>query len=276
MQIQAYKRHIVQTHRTKFYFWVMAACHSVSRKCCTQQIFYISLVADFRGLSVTGRDLLAQANQMMPAESYRRYKQTARQARERVLQQLFIDNNVVWWWDNYAHMIARVLISKEKGTWTPACFTGLAFLVPSPQSPPAELQRVYYEPQEEDEPPQPIPCMPRMTHDITCSIVDFVMEQLQDVHRIDFEDHFVNANKVFNAPLKPELGPEDSPFISLANFQTYDISADYIGCKKGLHTLLKQHVAAVTNPAFGDRYSMVMLDVTPFYQIMKVRPQILL
>lgn len=250
----------------------MSACHSVSRKCCTQQIFYMSLVADFRGLSISGRDLLAQANQMMPAESYRRYKQAACRTREKLLEDLIHTNNVVWWWDNYAHMIARVLVSKEKGTWTPACFTGLAFLVPQPMSPPLELARLYTPSPIVGAPPKPVTCMPTLSSDINCSIVDYVLQKVNDVDRIHFEDHFVNSNKIFNAPLKPELSEEDIPFVSLANFQTFDISEDYIGCKKGIHILLKAHVERISHPSFGDRYSMVMLDVTPFYQIMKASP----
>lgn len=35
----------------RFYYWLISSCRSISQRACTRQLFYLSLPADFRGLS---------------------------------------------------------------------------------------------------------------------------------------------------------------------------------------------------------------------------------
>lgn len=287
-QIEAYKKVIFQSHRSLFFFWIMNACHSVSRKSCTMQLFYISLVCDFRGLSIAGefstflsrpdsscvrslislyciagRSLLAKANQLTPAETYRRYKKRVAAAMLEQLDELRCKCNTVDWWDNYAHNLASARISIKRGSWKFAAYTGMAIFTPEPHSPPSDLSRLY------DEDGRVVLCMPSLSTDISGEIVLMVINKLDSIDRIEFDDYYITQKNIFTAPLKPQSA-ENEVFPSLAGFHSYDICEDYIGSSHGLHRIIKRHCEKVNSPEFGDRYSMVMLDVSPFTSIMRV------
>lgn len=47
----ALRRAIQNKLSSRFYYWLVSACRSISQRACTRQLFYLSLPTDFRGLS---------------------------------------------------------------------------------------------------------------------------------------------------------------------------------------------------------------------------------
>ena len=121
--------------------------------------------------------MLAKANHMMPTETYRRAKLAASERQTAALRDRMEAENVVWWWDNYAHTLKRAFISKDKGTWTMASFTGMAFFTTNPSSLPQDLLRAYLQ---AGEPAEPIASMP-LLNDMEASVIQFVLDKIEAV-----------------------------------------------------------------------------------------------
>lgn len=175
------------------------------------------------------------------------------------MESMRIVENVVEWWDNYAHHIHRVRVSNADGTYRPVTWTGKALLAPVPASPPDDLRRNY------DVDGVAVASMP-LLEDMD-EMMDEVLQDLLDVHRLEFDVFKINKEGIFNAPVK--AGNDVQPQ-SVANFYSYDIAEDFVGSTEGFHRLLKDHCTKIQDAAFGDRYSILLYDIKPYYSLVHV------
>jgi hypothetical protein len=123
-QMEDLKLNIVRLHKARWMCWLLRSMHGISQKQVTNQLFYITLLCDCRGLSRTGRSTVSKTGALLANETYRQLKLNAVSEWNGLCMETIQAIDVVWWYDNYAHFLKRVIISAEKSSFASPRYTG--------------------------------------------------------------------------------------------------------------------------------------------------------
>jgi len=121
---------IVDKNRVPFVKFLLGTLQQVSNK-NTQQLFYLTLIADFRGLTSGGKDFLKHTSGLvLSSKVYGQKKKAAAAICAAKTTQLFVDKPGVFWMDNFNPSWAfnTVELGQRKTEvmrWTVAGFTTL-------------------------------------------------------------------------------------------------------------------------------------------------------
>ncbi len=115
---------IWEKQKHAWYSWLQFTFKNLSNK-NTSQLFYFTLFADSRGLSISGKDLFSQLNLLLSAETFRRLLRTQMKLQYNLLQQRLQQEPFVWWFDNYNKLYVLPQFSQAKGTLKMLNWTGV-------------------------------------------------------------------------------------------------------------------------------------------------------
>ena len=112
-----------------FLGWVLQQLYNISQT-NIKQLFYLTLLAEWRGLSQSGQDMLGKLNMLLPSKSYVRYKKLELARQKHNLQSLLQTSNYVFWVDNFANQFRKSnLYNKANAPYVKLDYTPFAISV---------------------------------------------------------------------------------------------------------------------------------------------------
>ena len=84
-----------------FLGWLLRSFYNISQK-NSSQLFYVSLLAEWRGISRKGLDILGKMNMLLPSRTYKRYRDGALLNQKRKVKKILQKGTFVFWVDNFS------------------------------------------------------------------------------------------------------------------------------------------------------------------------------
>ncbi len=249
-----------------FLGWVLQQLYNISQT-NIKQLFYITLLAEWRGLSQSGQDMLGKLNMLLPAKSYGRYKKTELARQKHSLGTLLQTTNYVFWVDNFANQFRKSnLFNKANAPYVKLDYTPFAISVFPPSV--DNLAHKFLN-------GVLVPAFPpRLFHN------EFKQCLLHMVHQFDEYDNcrfwalsIARQQQIFNIPLKFEDGLEDEDDLlegsknGLRYFHTFNLFDANVSSTVGLVEVVKEIQKVFVKKG---RYSLCKVDINIFWRLCKV------
>ena len=95
--------------KAPFSAWLLQSMYNISQK-NTRQLFYPSLLAEWRGLSRNGLNLFGKMKILLPAKTYKRYRDGALLNQERKVKAILKKKVFCFWVDNFNKQFRKTYI----------------------------------------------------------------------------------------------------------------------------------------------------------------------
>lgn len=112
---QQLQQETVQSHGAKFYMFVLKAIRDL-KPSFTKQLYYISVLLHWKGLSNTGLELMAATNILLSEYQFRRLKSDHFSKQITAVKNILKNEPNVIWIDNYTKYFSKTFISLKRDT----------------------------------------------------------------------------------------------------------------------------------------------------------------
>ena len=101
--------------KPQFVSWLLQSMYNISQK-NTRQLFYPSLLAEWRGLSRSGNDLFGKMKMLLPAKTYKRYRDGALLNQRRKVKAIIRTKIFCFWVDNFNKQFRKTYIFGKRAS----------------------------------------------------------------------------------------------------------------------------------------------------------------
>ena len=101
--------------KPQFLSWLLQSMYNISQK-NTRQLFYPSLLAEWRGLSRSGNDLFGKMKMLLPAKTYKRYRDGALLDQRRKVGAIIRTKVFCFWVDNFNKQFRKTYIFGKRSS----------------------------------------------------------------------------------------------------------------------------------------------------------------
>ena len=101
--------------KPQFVSWLLQSMYNISQK-NTRQLFYPSLLAEWRGLSRSGNDLFGKMKMLLPAKTYKRYRDGALLDQKRKVGAIIRTKVFCFWVDNFNKQFRKTYIFGKRSS----------------------------------------------------------------------------------------------------------------------------------------------------------------
>lgn len=249
-----------------FLGWILQQLYNISQS-NIRQLFYLTLLAEWRGLSQSGQDVLGKLNMLLPSKSYVRYKKTELARQKHKVQSLLDTSDYVFWVDNFAKQFRKSnLFNKANAPYVKLDYTPFAISVFPPSV--GNLAHKFVN-------GVLLPSFPpRLFYN------EFKLCLVQMLHTFDTYDNCrfwhsstARQQQIFNVPLKFETGLEDENDLlegsedGLRYFHTFDLFDANVSSRVGLVKVVNEIRNVFVKQG---RYSLCKVDINIFWRLCKV------
>jgi len=267
-QLEELKQQIWQTHKFRWYGWLLKCLKDISNF-NTKQLFWTTLAAKAKGLSNTGQDLFAKLGFTLQCKTFNLLEAQHLEIQKAKIHKQIQTEPHVWWIDNFNRTYGQTFYKLDnKSPMKVLNWTGWAIhTLPSE----VNLQLLCTEPR------LILPKRFQMylfrTH--LMEILQGVTDADQKLEHI-FRTSFCEQHKVYNVPLKPYcIGPQvtDQTLLQLRkhldglhDFVPVELMEHNVGSEVGLAQVLRILRDQYTF-ANQEKYSLCKVDVNIFWRL---------
>lgn len=249
-----------------FFGWLMQCLKGRSQK-NTSQLFYISLLNEWRGLSVKGMDPAGKMGTMLASRTYRRHKNLALRVQARQVEGIIRQTSCIFWFDNFNKFFRRFVLAIPIGpyqqvSWTPLAITKL---------PGTSARNLSHVNRADGSLKSAYPSIVFTRRTVT-ELMDF-FEQFNDFLPAQFwQTSVATVNQVFTTPLRLPIQHTQDELrfgseTGLKYFQPVDLVPHNVQTKQGLCDMLRFVRLNHWSPG---HYMLLKLDVDLYWRVAKV------
>lgn len=252
-----------------FLGWLLRALYNISQK-NSSQLFYVSLLAEWRGISRNGLDILGKMKMLLPSKTYKRYRDGALLNQKINVQSILQESTFVFWVDNFSkHFRKSYLVNGTNVPYRSVDYTPFG-ISEIPNRSQISLDHVFIG-------PSLIRAFPAFPSNrlFTKNMVDVVAKYDNFCNHNLWRNSSARCSQTFNIPLKLETdldlltqeellqGSRDG----LRHFQPVQLAPFNVGTTEGLVQTINEIKRIFVSP---NKYCLGKVDIDIFWRLCKV------